>query len=74
MNKPLKLTLLSLLLCVGVMESCNENNADQLHRQEIAYPYQIVTIDGCQYIDNRYRADIPLVHKGNCNNPIHTTH
>lgn len=72
---PLKTTLIVVAM-VGMVSllGCGDNKPDELKRQEIAYPYQILTIDSCQYIDNKYRSDVPIVHKGNCNNPIHKTH
>lgn len=32
--------------------------------------YDVLRIDGCQYIQTTYRHD-QLAHKGNCDNPIH---
>lgn len=39
----------------------------------IEYNYDEYAIDGCQYIviDRPYRYEFEVIHKGNCNNPIH---
>lgn len=57
-----------------MLTGCDENNCVNVN-QSNQFPYQVVTIDGCQYIkieNATYGFTIYTVcHKGNCTNSIH---
>lgn len=40
-------------------------------KQRFGVSYEIVVIDSCQYINWCAPYSNSIVHKGNCNNPIH---
>jgi len=50
-------------MCVG----CESGRTEQPQ----AKYWHVITIDGCQYLENSQWNDVPLTHKANCNNPIH---
>ena len=66
-----KLTILSLLLSVGVVQGCNSGNQDKLQPVEINSKWRFITIDSCEYIENSWSSAAAITHKGNCKNPIH---
>lgn len=69
-----KLKILLLLLLIGMM-GCYEPNvkSDETNYiiSAINGPIKIINIEGCQYFYLLYDRSASLIHKGNCNNPIH---
>lgn len=39
--------------------------------EDIDNTWRIITIDSCEYIENKWRNEAPLIHKANCKNPAH---
>lgn len=54
---------------------CNRNVVDTVKTKEFPederFNRPIITIEGCQYLDNRNFYGSIYTHKGNCKNPIH---
>lgn len=57
------------------MFGCQEPTVDRnLTKHVLTYgqnPLQEISIEGCQYLYGEWGNATVLVHKGNCNNPIH---
>lgn len=67
---------LFIVLCFGLLCGCGkrvepgEENRNNVNRaSEIASSFTVINIDECQYLYSGYSGNI--IHKGNCNNPIH---
>lgn len=76
MFKPLTAALLLVIVMSGCEDVPYTSDVKQPIievRQGIIVEYKEITIDSCQYIIvyNDNTAGQSVVHKGNCNNPIH---
>lgn len=53
---------------IFVLSSCSSDDSTKI---ESGVSYKIIVIDSCQYINWTAPYSNSIVHKGNCNNPIH---
>jgi serine protease inhibitor len=64
--------ILIIAVLMLMLTGCGENNCVN---QSDQFPYQVVNIDGCQYIKIRNETYLfyiyTICHKGNCTNSIH---
>lgn len=59
------------LLVIGVLSSCTKG--DELQNQNTFKNYEVIEIDGCQYINwGVSYGYMNITHKGDCKNPKHT--
>lgn len=70
MKKPLIAALL-----IGVVSSCEEATVTKQSTQIVtefgAHPMDMITIEGCEYLQYSSGHRYSLCHKGNCKNRIH---
>jgi len=64
--KKLTVSILAIVLLAGCKGDPNNNYTPTEDTR-----YIIIKIQECEYIKAAYRSDVPLIHKANCNNPIH---
>jgi hypothetical protein len=57
---------LVLLFVILIASGCHSGRKEWTPKD-----WHTIEIDGCQYIESSKWNDIPLIHKGNCKNPIH---
>lgn len=73
-NPILIISVLVLLCGCTVSPAPNDPLSSQVSIDKKGESYRIVKIDGCQYIifyGFYSNSNTVIVHKGNCNNPIH---
>lgn len=59
------------LIFAVLLIGCNEIHDNEAERLERGIKYEIIKIDGCQYIYWHAIYEGMFAHKGNCDNPIH---
>jgi hypothetical protein len=67
--------LLIATLLIGMVSSCEEPTVTKQSTQIVTHfgakAMDIVTIEGCEYLQYSSGHRYSLCHKGNCKNPIH---
>jgi hypothetical protein len=62
-------------LLIGMMGGCTEptvkKQTTQIITGQCRSRFNIVIIEGCEYLEYEYGSAYSLCHKGNCSNPIH---
>ncbi len=67
-------TIIGLLLIIGFtgcVEDIKRKPVIELLQRDYDLKYDIIEIDGCEYIRTYFDRSVSLTHKGNCKNPIH---
>ena len=67
--------LLLTTLIIGMISSCEEATVTKQRTQIVtqfgAQSMDLITIEGCEYLQYSTGHKYSLCHKGNCKNPIH---